>query len=519
MRKLRLLPLLFTVVPSAIVGCTIEKAAPDIGYGASDGCGATGASESTGGKPSGTGNSPGKGGKSNAGSGTVNEGGSDTVTYDECTRAWSEPVDTSSCDLDALEDSGETIGEVSGSYRVISKDTTLAGGKTYKLDGLTIIEPGATLTIEKCTKVYGQSDTSVLVTESGIKDEGNAVYKAEPAGRLVAVGEKNAPIVFTSFKPPGERRPGDWAGIVMCGKAPENNWRNVGAPSVSEGIAERAIEFGWQTDEYAEEDSGALEYVRIEYVGHDLGGNAETNGLTLNAVGSGTKLSHVMVSNAIDDCFEWFGGTVNADHLVAYNCDDDGFDTDLGFSGTVQFAFTRQYPTSLELDSNGLEWDNSKVNPGNKPITNPHFSNMTVCGGNTGDFLVNPRYGAVLRRGTLGSIQNTLLTGFDTAAFSVQDELSMPSMTYSNAFGNVAMYDSTARQDWFEPQDGNQTEAPAGMCDCYANPPQPFTSEPVEGIAPGEGFPEPDANFRGALKDSRPENNWMTGQWVDWSEN
>jgi hypothetical protein len=38
-------------------------------------------------------------------------------------------------------------------------------------------------------------------------------------------------------------------------------------------------------------------------------------------------------------------------------------------------------------------------------------------------------------------------------------------------------------------------------------------------VAPGDGFPEPDASFRGAVKDSLPVNNWMSGLWVDWSEN
>ena len=74
-----------------------------------------------------------------------------------------------------------------------------------------------------------------------------------------------------------------------------------------------------------------------------------------------------------------------------------GFDTDLDFSGTVQLAFTRQYATRLELDSNGLEWNNSKVNPANLPVINARFSNMTVWR-HTG--LGQPRYSAVLRRGS-----------------------------------------------------------------------------------------------------------------------
>jgi hypothetical protein len=243
----------------------------------------------------------------------------------------------------------------------------------------------------------------------------------------------------------------------------------------------------------------------------------------LAAVGSGTVLSHIMISNAIDDCFEWFGGTVNADHLIALNCDDDAFDTDLGYQGTVQFAFTRQFPLSDETDSNGFESDGNPA-AGHMPFSTNRFSNVTACGGNLQETLVNPRYGVVMRNETHQSLFNVLMTGYDTAAVTVRQESSMPSITNSSFFDNAAVFDGADRlnlkdEAWLLGQEGNSLERPAAFCDCYSNPPLPFPTETIPGGTPGEGFVDPEAAYQGAFKDSKPENNWMSGLWVDWSEN
>lgn len=528
MRALRFAPLLLACVPVA-ASCSSDKYPDgDIGYGP---CAPTSGATSSGGgggkgsvsggtsSQAGKGNAPGK-----AGSDSMPEGGSDSMPPgDGCEQAWSEPPDTSQCDLDALEDSGQTIGEPSanGLYRVVSKDTTLAGGKTYKLDTNTVVQPGVTLTIEKCTKIVGQSATSVLITASGLVDNDGAfvVGSEKKPGRLVAVGEKNAPIVFTSRKPPGERTHSDWGGVVLAGKAQTNEMSR----GVVEALQGLMMGYGWNTDEYNEEDSGNLQYVRIEYAGYAVSTATETNGLTLAGVGSGTTISHIMVANAVDDCFEWFGGTVNADHLIAYNCDDDAFDTDYGFVGTTQFLFSRQYPLTDETDSNGFEADGNQKSPAAMPFAASRFSNVTLCGGNYMQTLVNPRYGVVFRQGTHQTINNALISGFDSAALAVRQTNTMPTVTNSSVFENFDLFDPADANNlkdeaWFLGMAGNELERPAGLCDCYANPPLPFPTEAIPGGTPGEGYQDPEAAYRGAFKDSKPENNWMRGLWVDWAE-
>src|SRR6185503_12123604 len=90
-----------------------------------------------------------------------------------------------------------------------------------------------------------------------------------------------------------------------------------------EGITDERARYGG-TD--VADNSGSLQYVRIEYGGDIIVSDKEINGLTMGGVGNGTIIDHVMVKRTRDDCFEWFGGTVNADHLICENTGDDMFD-------------------------------------------------------------------------------------------------------------------------------------------------------------------------------------------------
>ena len=81
------------------------------------------------------------------------------------------------------------------------------------------------------------------------------------------------------------------------------------------------------------------------------------------------------------DSFEWFGGTVNAKHLIAYKGWDDEFDTDYGFQGKLQFLLGVRDPEHADTSkSNGFESDNDGDGSNNSPLTNPSFSNVTLIG-------------------------------------------------------------------------------------------------------------------------------------------
>src|SRR5690606_35011733 len=135
---------------------------------------------------------------------------------------------------------------------------------------------------------------------------------------------------FTSQRGPGERSNGDWGGIIICGKAPINP---TGGDAQIEG-GPRSRYGGTDPND----SSGVLRYVRIEFSGIPLSPNNETNTLTMGGVGNRTVIDHVQASYGGDDGFEWFGGTVNAKHLITQAMVDDCFDTDFGYSGKVQFV-------------------------------------------------------------------------------------------------------------------------------------------------------------------------------------
>ena len=250
---------------------------------------------------------------------------------------------------------GTVIGNGDQQFVFKGKQTLKKG--VYTLKGWVLGE-GSELTIEPGTIIKGDKTTkAALIVERG--------------GKLIAQGTAQAPIVFTSAQAAGQRRPGDWGGVIICGKAHNNQ-------------TEMQIEGGPRTKHGGNDDSdnsGVLSYVRIEFAGYPFKADQEINGLTLGSVGSGTQIDHVQVSFSNDDSFEWFGGAVNCKYLIAYKGWDDDFDTDNGFSGKVQFSLSVRDPRIADQSqSNGFESDNCADGAQASPYTTATFSNITFVG-------------------------------------------------------------------------------------------------------------------------------------------
>ena len=315
-----------------------------------------------------------------------------------------------SCDKNDDDTPKGTKKTVSGE---ISQNTLWEAKDTIILDGYVYVKSGATLTIEPGTLIKGLSDSKAcLIVERG--------------ARIVANGTAEKPIVFTSDKPAGERKPGDWAGIIICGKAPSN--QTGGEAEVEGGTG--AVYGGTDPND----NSGILRYVRIEFAGYEVSNGNEINGLTMGGVGRGTTIEYVQVSFGRDDSFEWFGGTVNAKYLISYRGGDDDFDTDNGFSGNVQFALILRGPEEADKSdaSNGFESDNDANGSSNSPLTSAKFSNITSLGpyATKTQANVNPnhKFGLRLRRNTRLNLYNSIIAGFNTGI-----SLEGPSMELYNA--------------------------------------------------------------------------------------
>ncbi len=289
----------------------------------------------------------------------------------------------------------------------ITANRTLHAANTYKLRGLVYVTNGAILTIEPGTKIVGELNKQggLIITRSS---------------KIIADGTADKPIVFTSESATPAR--GDWAGLVILGNAPTNaSFNGVQGVGAVEGGVNNSDNLGLYGTAITQgqnpaDNSGILRYVRIEYAGYAFLPDNEINGLTLAGVGSGTTIDYVQVSYANDDSFEWFGGTVNCNHLIAYRGLDDDFDTDNGFSGKVQFGIGLRDSAVADISkSNGFESDNDANGSILTPITSALFSNMTIIGPrqsttSVGNSLYNA--GGHIRRNTKESIYNSIIMGW-----------------------------------------------------------------------------------------------------------
>ena len=249
---------------------------------------------------------------------------------------------------------------------VIKRNHTIRKG-VYTLVGWIYVDEGATLTIEPGT-IFKGTDYNY----DGVKSATGSTLIIKRGAKIIAEGTAEQPIVFTSNAPKGQRQATDWGGIIICGRARNN----TGDEMLIEGGVD-AYHGGDDDDD----NSGILRYVRLEFGGYPYDLDTEVNGLTLGSVGRGTTLEYIQVSNAGDDSFEWFGGTVNAKYLIAYHGWDDDFDTDNGFSGKIQFGLAVRDPKiSDQSNSNGFESDNNASGSTQTPYTTAVFSNMTIIG-------------------------------------------------------------------------------------------------------------------------------------------
>lgn len=290
-------------------------------------------------------------------------------------------------------------------------DVTLERG-TYLLKGWVYVDAGAKLHIPAGTVIKGDKQTM-------------AALIVEPGGYVEMKGTKDAPIVMTSAQPAGQRHPGDWGGLIICGKARNNQGTQQieGGPTTIHG------------GDNDSDNSGIYQYIRVEFAGYPFDTDKEINGITFGSVGSGTTVDHLQVSYSNDDSYEWFGGTVDCKYLVAYKGWDDEFDTDNGFSGTVQYGLSIRDPRIADTSqSNGFESDNNASGAETTPFTTATFKNITFIGprtaknsdfNNTSDYITAgsmfPDNGSKLgrfqaaiqiRRSSKLNVENTLAVGY-----------------------------------------------------------------------------------------------------------
>ena len=243
-------------------------------------------------------------------------------------------------------------------------------GIAYRLTGQTEVGTdlgstggtGATLTIEAGVTVFSNANEAT-----------NDLLLVNRGSKLVAIGTRDAPIIFTSQQNvtsatgESETSQGHWGGIILLGRAPTGVCASGTGPNNAAGSSttcQQAIEgvtgrfYGGPT---VADSSGQMSYVQIRYSGIAISDGNELQGLTLGGTGSGTIIDHIQSHNSADDGIEIFGGNTNIKYIAVTGADDDGFDIDNGYRGFMQFMIAAQRVGGATVDSFSTEIDSNNA--------------------------------------------------------------------------------------------------------------------------------------------------------------
>ena len=189
-----------------------------------------------------------------------------------------------------------TVQTVSGT---ITTNTTWTNDRVWEISGIVTVKNGAILTIEAGTFIKAKFLGNYVAT---------GILLITKTGRIDVQGTATAPVIFTSYNlldgnTNTVAAPGDFGGVIVLGAASTNTFSTT---NLVEGLGDQPISadfyYGGSDDTH---NSGAFNYVRIEFAGRILDANSGLSALTFAGVGSNTIVDHVQVSYSRDDSFEF----------------------------------------------------------------------------------------------------------------------------------------------------------------------------------------------------------------------
>ena len=304
-------------------------------------------------------------------------------------------------------------GAVCEVFGTITSDLTLTPFNRYALRGAVFVGEDAgpdagnaggtpaNLTVQAGTTVFGVSPTDFLVINRG--------------SQINANGSEGEPIIFTSdddlrgLNTVGDER-GQWGGLIINGRAQINNCANPAIPATCETSGEGGTgNYGGNANN---DDSGALNYVRVQFAGFEITPDNELNGIAFQGVGDATDVNFIQVHNNDDDGVEFFGGTVDVKYVVLTGVDDDALDWVAGWDGSAQYVLI----AGSGAGDNGFEGDNNGDNNTVAPVSNPTIANWTAIGGPSEDL------GMQIREGTAGTFVNGVVSGWEDGCLDIDND-------------------------------------------------------------------------------------------------
>ena len=341
------------------------------------------------------------------------------------------------------------------------EDLTLTADNFYVLSSGTFVGDGAAavaLTIEPGVTIYGEPGSFLSIQQNSF---------------LYADGTAEAPIVFTSPQAEGNRNRTDWGGLILNGNAPINNCSDGSSESAG-CTAEGEGGTGTYGGDDPNDSSGSLTYVRVEWGGYEITPENEVNGIAFQGVGAGTQASYLQVHMNKDDGVEFYGGTVNVDHVVITGAGDDSLDWTDGWTGSASNVLIVQ---ESDLADRGIEADNNGDQNAALPVSSP-TSKVTSS-------QAQSRW-ARCPGGHPGHLVDVVIKGSGAACFDVDGAATFANadagtLTVTNTMLSCDKYfmvetddagdaeESFDIQAWFEGQSGNGTTIDVGLTDWMPN--------------------------------------------------
>ena len=262
---------------------------------------------------------------------------------------------------------------------------------------------GPTLTVQAGSRVAFTDSGDYLLVNRG--------------SRIVADGSPAAPITFTGFADAVSNTAGPydvqlWGGIVINGHGLTNNCTDTQRANndchvEAEG---RPSYYGGNNNA---DNSGVLRYVVVKHPGFEVAVGDELNGVTFNAVGSGTVVENLQVYSAYDDGVEFFGGAVNVSNFVALYVRDDSIDFSDGYVGTIDNALVIHSPTEGNRCIEGDNVASTRLSAGasQAPLTKPTIRHLTCIPSNVDGATHGDSEGPVIRYGARMILTDSIIDG------------------------------------------------------------------------------------------------------------
>ena len=258
-----------------------------------------------------------------------------------------------------------------------------------------------------------------------IIDAGNKIAFTSPndyllitrGSQIIADGLSTAPITFTGFTDAVSHTAGPydvqlWGGLVLNGNGFTNNCTDA-----QRTANDCHVESEGQPSYYGGNDnagsSGILRYVVVKHAGFEVAPGDELNGVTFNAVGSGTTVENLEIYAGYDDGVEFFGGAVNITNYVALYVRDDSIDFSDGYSGTINNALIIHSPTDGNRCIEGDNVASTRIGGGasQTPLTKPTIRHMTCIPSNFDVGTHGDSEGPIIRYGARMILSDSIIDG------------------------------------------------------------------------------------------------------------